>query len=86
MLAQQMSGKIISPLDPPFSNVRASFNWAIHTIVEVLRLIVSVEGLLGLEGAEPGAIGGQAGKLAWSAGMRAAVGVCTCQYCISSMM
>jgi len=35
---------------------------------------VSVEGLLRLEGAAPGAIGGKAGKLAWSAGVGAAVG------------
>jgi len=74
MLAQQVSGKIISPLYPTTSDIQAPFNWAIHTVVEVLSLVVSVEGLLGLESAGPKAIGCLAGKLASSAGMRAAVG------------
>jgi len=71
MLAQQVSGKIISPLDSAISNMQAPSNWAIHTVVEVLSLVVSVEGLLGLEGAGPRAIGCLAGKLASSAVMGA---------------
>jgi len=74
MPAQQVSSKIISPLDPTISNIQAPSSWAIHTDIEVLRLVVSVEGLLGLERVGPGAIGCQAGELTWSAGMRATGG------------
>jgi len=74
MLAQQVSSKIISPLDPTISNIQAPNNWAIMAVVEVLSLVVSVEGLLGLEGAGPGAIGFQAGELAGGEGVGAAVG------------
>jgi len=74
MLAQQVSGKIISPLDPTISNIQAPGSWAIYTGIEVLRLVVSVEGLLGLERVGPGAIGCQAGELAESTGVGAAVG------------
>ena len=70
MLAQQVSGKIISPLDPTISNIQVPSNWAIHTVVEVPCSVVSVEGLLGLERVRPGAVGFQAGELAGSAGMR----------------
>ena len=69
-----MSGKVISTLDPPISNVQAPFHRTIHTVIEVLSSVVSIEGLLCLKGTRPRAIGGLAGKLAWSAGMRAAVG------------
>ena len=75
MLVQQMSREIISALDPPISNVQAPFNWTIHTVIEVLSSVVSVEGLLCFEGTRPGAIRGLASKFARSAGMRAAVGV-----------
>jgi len=74
MLRQQMSGKIISPLYPTISNIQAPFDWAVLAVVEVLRLVVPVEGLLGLEGVRPEAVGFQAGELAWSAGVGAAVG------------
>jgi len=57
MLGQQVSSKIINPLNPAISNIQAPFDWTIHTVVEVLTLVVSVEGLLGLAGAGPGAIG-----------------------------
>ena len=40
----------------------------------MLRLVVSVEGLLGLEGTGPGAIGFQAGELAGSAGVGTTMG------------
>ena len=68
-----MSSKIISPLDPTISNIQAPSNWAIMAVVEVLRLVVSVEGLLGLEGTGPGAVGFQAGELAGSAGVGTAM-------------
>jgi len=74
MLAQQVSSKIISPLDPTISNIHAPRHWAILAVVEVLSLVVSVEGLLGLEDARPGAAGSQAGELTGSAGVGAAVG------------
>jgi len=74
MLGQQVSSKVISPLDPTISNIQAPRNWAIHAVVEMLRLVVSVEGLLCLEGTGPGAVGFQAGELAGSAGVGAAVG------------
>ena len=73
MLVQQVSGKVISTLDPTTPNVQAPSNWTIHAVIEVLSSVVSVEGLLRLEGARPGAIGGIASKLAWSAGIRAAI-------------
>jgi len=57
MPGQQVSSKIISPLDATISNIQAPSNWAVHTGVEVLRLVVSGEGLLGLEGAGRGATG-----------------------------
>jgi len=69
-----VSRKIISSLDPPISNVQAPFHGTIHTVIEVLSSVVSVEGLLFLEGTKPGAIGGLACKFARSAGMRAAIG------------
>jgi len=74
MLAPQVSTKIISPLYPTTSNIQAPFNWAIHTVVEMLSLVVPVEGLLCLEGTRPGAVGFQAGELAGSAAMGATVG------------
>jgi len=74
MLGQQVSSKIINPLDPTVSNMQAPRNWAILAVVEVLRLVVSVEGLLRLERVKPGAVGFQAGELTGSAGVRAAVG------------
>ena len=74
MLAPQVSSKIVSPLDPAISNIHTPRNWAIHTGVEVLRFVVSVEGLLGLERVGSGAGGFQAGELAGSAGVGAAVG------------
>jgi len=52
-----VSVKVINPLEPTISNIQAPVNWAIHTGVEVLRLVVSGEGLLGLERAAPGAAG-----------------------------
>jgi len=55
MLGQQVSRKIISPLDPTISNIQTPCNWAIMAVVEVLRLVVSGEGLLRLEGAGRGA-------------------------------
>jgi len=36
MLAQQVRGKIIRPLDPAISNLHAPRNPAIHTVVGVL--------------------------------------------------
>jgi len=57
MLAQQVSVKVINPLEPTISNIQAPNNWAILAVVEVLRLVVSVEGLLCLEGAGRGATG-----------------------------
>jgi len=57
MLGQQVSVKVINPLEPTISNIQAPRNCAIHTGVQVLRLVVSSEGLLGLEGAGRGATG-----------------------------
>jgi len=74
MLRQQVSSKIISPLYPTISNIQAPRNWAIMAVIEVLRLVVSGEGLLRLEGAGRGATGSQADELTGSVGMGAAVG------------
>jgi len=74
MLVEQVSREVISALDPPIPNVQAPFNWTIHTVIEVLSSVMSVECLLCLEGTRPGEIESLAGKLAWSARMRAAVG------------
>jgi len=74
MPAQQVCGKIIGPLDPAISNMQAPLNRAIHAVVGVLGLVVAVEGLLGREGAGPGAIGCQAGEFARGAGVGAAGG------------
>ena len=57
MLAQQVSVKVINPLEPTISNIQAPRNRAIHAVVQVLGLVVSGESLLGLEGAGRGAIG-----------------------------
>jgi len=57
MLGQQVSVKVINPLEPTISNTQAPRNRAIHAVVQVLRLVVSGEGLLGLEGAGRGATG-----------------------------
>ena len=73
MLAQEVGREIISTLDPPISNVQAPFNWTVHTVIKVLSSVVSIEGLLCLEGTRPRAIGGLAFKYARSAGMRATV-------------
>jgi len=54
--------------------VHAPCDQAIHAVVGVLGLVVSVEGLLGGKGAGPGAIGCQAGKFAGRAGVGAALG------------
>ena len=75
MLVQQVSIQVIRPLDPPISDMYTIFDWAIHTVIEVLCVVVSIEGLLCLEGSEPGAIRGLTSKLARGASMRAAVGV-----------
>ena len=74
MLGQQVSGKIISSLDPTASNIPAPRNWTVYTGVEVRRFVVSIEGLLRLEGVGPGAVGFQAGEFAGSAGVGTAVG------------
>ena len=79
MLAPQVSSKIVSPLDPTISNIFTPRDWAIHTGVEVRRLVVSVEGLLGLEWAGVGAGGFQAGEFAGGAGVGAAVGGVECR-------
>jgi len=73
MLRQQVSSKIISPLDPTISNIQAPRNWAIMAVIEVLRLVVSGEGLLCLEGVARGATGSQADELTGSVRMGAAV-------------
>ncbi|KAG0637834.1 hypothetical protein HOY80DRAFT_1050199 [Tuber brumale] len=65
MLVQQVSRKIIRPLDPMSSNAHASFNRAVNTVIEMLCAVVSVEGLLCLEGSTPGAVRGFTGKSAW---------------------
>jgi len=44
-----VSVKVINPLEPTISNIQAPVNWAIHAVVQVLGLVVSGEGLLGLE-------------------------------------
>ena len=57
VLGQQVSVKVINPLEPTIFNIQAPVNCAIHTGVQVLRLVVSGEGLLRLEGAGRGATG-----------------------------
>jgi len=74
MLAKQVRGKIIRPLDPTIANVHAPRDRTIHAVVGVLGLVMSVEGLLGREGVGPGAVGCQAGEFAGGAGVWAAVG------------
>ncbi|KAG0123899.1 hypothetical protein HOY82DRAFT_574276 [Tuber indicum] len=71
MLVQQVSGKIIRPLDSTISNTSTSLNWAIHMVTMVLCEVVSVEGLLCLETSTPGAIWGFASKSTRGASMRA---------------
>ena len=75
VFVQQVSRKIIRPLDPPSADVHASFNWTINTVIEVFCTVVSVEGLLRLEGSRPGAARGFTGKSARGAGVWATVGV-----------
>ena len=57
MLGQQVSSKIINPLDSAISNIHTPRNWTIMALIEVLRLVVPGQGLLCLEGAGPGATG-----------------------------
>ncbi|KAG0637868.1 hypothetical protein HOY80DRAFT_1050023 [Tuber brumale] len=71
----QVGRKIIGPLDPPSSDVRAPTNWTIHTVIEVHCAVVPVEGLFCLEGSGPGAIRGLADGPTRRASMRAAAGV-----------
>ncbi|KAG0637828.1 hypothetical protein HOY80DRAFT_970801 [Tuber brumale] len=73
VLVQQVSRKIIRPLDTTISDTNTSLNRAIHTVIAMLCKVVSVKCLLCLECSRPGATRGPAGKSTRGAGMRAAV-------------
>jgi len=72
MLVQQVSKEIIRPLNPASSNVLIPFDRTIHTVIAVHCVVVSVEGLLRLEGPGPGIVRSLAGKSARGASVRAA--------------